>query len=298
MSFLSGYIAIIGRPNAGKSTLLNTILQKKIAITTPKAQTTRDNIAGILHQEDAQFIFIDTPGIHKPKHQLGKSLNHHAYNALYDCDILLYLVDSSKSFGKGDAFLLERLQIIKKPVFLVLNKIDILSKSELVHTLDTWQTRFTFNEIFPISALENNNVSQLISHIKKYLPKGVPYFEKTTICDHDENFQFQEIIREQILYMSEEEIPHAIAVIIEDVTRSETRCDISAVIVVERMSQKAIIIGKQANLIRKIRLKAQKELKAMLHRKVNLELYVRVEKNWRNRPSKLKQLGYHEDQNV
>lgn len=294
MTYKSGFIAIIGRPNAGKSTLLNAILKQKIAITTPKAQTTRNNIAGILTREDAQFIFTDTPGIHKPKHELGRSLNRNAYTAIAEADINFWVVDATQSFGGGDEFLLEKIKQSHIPCFLLLNKIDLLKKEEVLKTLEEWKERYDFAEIFPISALERDNVEHLLEVVKEYLEEGIKYFPDEMVSDHGEQFQIAEIIREKVLLKTNEEVPHSVAVVIERKEETDTRMDLQAMIVVERPSQKSILIGKQASMIRSIRLSAQKELKEKFHKKVELELYVRVEKNWRNRANKLQQLGYLE----
>lgn len=294
MTYQSGFISIIGRPNAGKSTLLNALLKEKIAITTPKAQTTRNNIQGILTREDAQFIFVDTPGIHKPKHELGRSLNRNAYTAIAEADVNFWVVDATQPFGKGDEFLLGIMKQSHVPCFLVLNKIDLLSKEEVIKTLLAWQERFSFTEIFPISALQGINIDTMLESVKPYLQKGPQLFPEDMISDHGEMFQIGEIIREKVLYLTNEEVPHSVAVIIENKEDTTTTVHIQALIIVERSSQKAILIGKQADMIRRIRLSAQKDLKAKLHKKVNLELYVRVEKNWRNRMNKLQQFGYLE----
>lgn len=294
MSFKSGFIAIIGRPNAGKSTLLNAILKQKIAIATPKPQTTRNNISGILTTDDAQMVFIDTPGIHKPKHELGRTLNKNAYSAIAEADINFWVVDATQEFGGGDQFLLDKMKQSSIPCFLIVNKIDMLAKEDVMQVLLKWQSRYEFTEIFPISALHKENVDHLLKETKHYLGEGVQYYPTDMISDHGEGFQIAEIIREQVLLKTNEEVPHSVAVVIEQREESETLVSIQALIVVERSSQKAILIGKQASMIRHIRLCAQKELKTKFQKKVELELYVRVEKNWRNRSSKLQQLGYLE----
>lgn len=294
MSFKSGFISIIGRPNAGKSTLLNAILQEKVAITTPKPQTTRNNISGILTRDDVQFVFIDTPGIHKPKHELGRTLNKNAYTAIAEADVNYWMVDATQPFGGGDEFLLEKMKQAKIPVFLILNKIDLLDKEKVLEALIQWQNRMQFAEIFPISALTRENVEHLLEVTKSYLQEGVKYFPDDMISDHGENFQIAEIIREKVLYKTNEEVPHSVAVVIENKEETDTKMFLQALIIVERTSQKSILIGKQGTMIRSIRLAAQKELKAKFDKKVELELFVRVEKNWRNRTSKLHQLGYLE----
>ncbi len=294
--YKSGFIAIIGRPNAGKSTLLNALLEEKVAITSPKPQTTRDNVMGILTMSDAQLIFTDTPGIHKPHHQLGKHLNRNAYTAIAEADINYVIIDVTKPFGKGDEFLLSRLQGSEVPTFLIVNKIDQLLKEKLIHELMQWQTRFVFAEIIPISALKKENLDQLLQVTLHYLKEGVQYFPETMVTDHNESFQVAEIIREKVLYKTEEEIPHSVAVVTEAMEPYDNRIDIRALIIVERQSQKGILIGKQGAMIRSVRLDAQKELKRKFGKRVELELYVRVEKNWRNRSHKLMQLGYGDNE--
>lgn len=290
--YKSGFISIIGRPNAGKSTLMNAILGEKVAIMSPKAQTTRDNVQGILTKEDAQFVFIDTPGIHKPHHQLGKNLNRSAYNAIAEADINYLITDASQSFGPGDEFLLTRIANSEIPCFLILNKIDLISKEKMIQLLDAWQSRYHFAEIIPISALNKDNIDQLLEVTKSYMQEGPKFFPDDMISDHGKQFQIGEIIREKVLYKTEEEVPHSVAVVVEQMKESDTRVDIQAMIIVERSSQKGILIGKQGAMIRGIRMAAQKELKEKLGKRVELELFVRVENNWRNRSSKLAQLGY------
>lgn len=294
MNYKSGFISIIGRPNAGKSTLLNAILKEKVAITSPKAQTTRNNISGILTTEDVQYVFIDTPGIHKPKHELGKTLNRSAYTALAEADVIFWIIDITQPFGTGDEFLLEKIKTSQLPCFLVVNKIDLLSQDNWMKKILEWQKLYPFAEIFPISALMKDNIDNLLSITAKNLKEGPKYYPDDMISDHGEQFQIGEFIREKVLYNTQEEVPHSVAVVVEKKEDLENKINISALIIVERASQKGILIGKQGEMIKKIRLSAQKELKAMLHKKVDLELYVRVETNWRNRTNKLQQFGYSE----
>lgn len=290
--YKSGFISIIGRPNAGKSTLMNAILGEKVAIMSPKAQTTRDNVQGILTTEDAQYVFIDTPGIHKPHHQLGKNLNRSAYQAIAEADINYVLIDATQPFGAGDEFLLTRIANNEIPCFLILNKIDLISKEKMIQLLDAWQCRYSFAEIIPISALNKQNIDALLEVTKQYMSEGPKYFPDDMISDHGEQFQISEIIREKVLYKTEEEVPHSVAVIVENMKESDSKIEVQAMIVVERTSQKGILIGKQGAMIRNIRMAAQKELKEMMGKRVELELFVRVESNWRNRTSKLAQFGY------
>lgn len=294
MTYKSGFIAIIGRPNAGKSTLLNALLHQKIAIMSPKPNTTRNNIMGILTTQDTQYVFIDTPGVHKPKHELGRTLNKNAYTAIAEADINALIIDITQPFGSGDEFLLDRLRGSEVPCLLLVNKIDLLPKQQVMERLLKWQSVFPFDEIIPLSALKEENLSELLKVIRSYLQEGVQYFPQEMISDHGENFRISEIIREKILFRTEEEVPHSIAVVIENREDAKDKIFIQALVIVERSSQKAIMIGKQGSMIRSIRIAAQKELKKMLKKPVELELYVRVEKDWRNRENKLKQFGYRE----
>ena len=294
MSYRSGFIAIVGRPNAGKSTLLNALLEEKIAIMSDKPNTTRNNISGILTRKEAQYIFVDTPGIHKPQQQLGRVLNKNAYTAMEDCDVIGWIIDVTQPYGKGDEFILSRIQELHKPVVLIVNKVDCISKEKLMKHLLKWQDVFSFNEIVPISALKEKNVDELLKVFYNYLPQGDRMFPEEMKSDHDENFQMCEIVREKILFKTREEIPHSIAVILEKREDYEDKVILSMMIVVDRDSQKGILIGKQGSMIRSIRLDAQKELQDKLGCKVELELYVRVEKNWRNHEQKIKEFGLDE----
>lgn len=294
MSYKSGFIAIVGRPNAGKSTLLNALLKEKIAIMSDKPNTTRNNISGILTTEDVQYVFVDTPGIHKPQQQLGRVLNKNAYSAMEDCDCIGWIIDVTKSFGTGDQFILDRIKTLHKPVILIVNKVDKLSKEALIKRLLYWQEQFDFDQIVPISALESNNIQELLDVFKEYLPEGQPMFPEEMKSDHDINFQMCEIVREKILFKTHEEIPHSVAVILEKKEKRGKRLYLQMMVVVDRESQKGILIGKQASMIRAIRLEAQKELKHKLGCSVDLELFVRVEKNWRNHENKIKEFGLDE----
>ena len=292
--YRSGFIAIVGRPNAGKSTLLNSLLKDKIAISSDKPNTTRNNIAGILTQEDCQYVFVDTPGIHKPQQQLGRVLNKNAYSAMEDCDVIAWIVDASQTYGRGDSFILQRIQQLNKPTLLLINKVDMLSKEELMEACLDWQKQYDFNEIIPISALKKDNLNELLKVFKSYLPEGVAMFPDEMTSDHDINFQMCEIVREKILKRTHQEIPHSIAVILEDKKEDDVHADLQMLVIVDKPSQKGILIGKQAKMIRSIRLASQKELSEKLGKKVHLELYVRVEKNWRNHEEKIKEFGLDE----
>ena len=290
----SGFIAIVGRPNAGKSTLLNTIMQQKLAIISNKPQTTRNNIQGILTDEDSQIIFIDTPGIHKPHHELGRTLNKSAYSSLQDVDVIYYMVDASVPFGSGEEFVLNQIKNKSENIFLLLNKVDLLSREKVMKLILQWQKRADFKEIFPISALEEFNVEALLKTTKDYLMEGPMYFDPETICDHDQNFLISELIREKVIYRTEEEVPHSVAVVVENREETDSKILIQAMIIVEKASQKGIIIGKQGKMITSIRLDAQKELRFILGKRVELECYVRVAENWRNKEAKIHQFGIGE----
>ncbi|MBR0474725.1 MAG: GTPase Era [Erysipelotrichaceae bacterium] len=291
MAFKAGFVALIGKPNVGKSTLLNSVLAHKVAIATPKPQTTRDNIRGILTLEDSQIIFIDTPGIHKSKQKLSASMVQRAYDAVGDVDVILLLVDASKPWNKGDDIIVESIKKVNKPKFLIINKVDKLNKQELIEYLNKVD-QDAFDEIIPLSALKSKNIQELVETIKKYLPDDVQYYPSDMISDYPESFMMGEIIREKILMNTEEEVPHSIAVQIEEVTRKPNVTYIRAVIVAEKQSQKAIIIGKQGMMLKKIATFARQELEERLGSKVYLEMFVRVEENWRNKQSQLKELGY------
>ena len=292
--FKSGFVAMLGRTNVGKSTLVNLLVGEKVAATADKVQTTRTAIKGIANRENSQIIFIDTPGIHKPKHELGKTLNRNAYTAIQEADLIFYMVDATQSFGSGDEFLLERVKNSNLPCFLILSKIDLIDKEKLLYILTKWQARHNFDEIIPISALTEDNLDTLLKVARDYMQEGGMFFPEDMKSDHGLMFQLSEIIREKVLIKTNEEVPHSVAVVIEKMDESENSVFMNAMIIVERSSQKAILIGKQAAMIRSIRLSAQKELKEKLGKKVELELYVRVEKNWRNRRHKLAQFGYLE----
>ena len=290
MTFKSGFVSIVGRPNVGKSTLLNHILKTKLAITSSTAQTTRNTIQGIYTDDEAQIIFMDTPGIHKPQDGLGSFMNTNALNSIYGVDIVLLLAPANEKIGRGDRFIVSRLKEADGPVYLLLNKIDLLSKDELIQKLNEWKEMFDFKEIIPISALNGDNVEHLIDTIKNDLKEGVMYYPKDHITDHPERFIMAEFIREKILYFTHEEVPHSVAIVIESMTEDEDGVHVMAAIVVDRPSQKAIIIGKQGSMIKKIKQNARREMKRFLQTPVTLELFVKVEKNWRNKQKYLREL--------
>ena len=296
MSFKSGFVSIVGRPNVGKSTLLNQILKTKLAIMSDVAQTTRNTIQGIYTDNEAQIIFMDTPGIHKPQDGLGNFMNTTALNSIYGVDMVLFIAPANETIGRGDRFIIERLKEADGPVFLLLNKCDLVSKDEVIKKLTEWKELFDFKEIIPISALEDQNVDTLISTIKTYLNEGMMYYPIDQMTDHPERFVMAEFIREKILYFTREEVPHSVAIVVERMAELEDgSVEVIATIVVDRKSQKGILIGKQGSMIKKIRQNAQREMKRFLQTTVHLELFVKVENNWRNKQKYLKEFGYNED---
>lgn len=292
--FKSGFISIIGRPNAGKSTLINQIVKQKIAIVTDKPQTTRDAIIGILTNDTSQMVFIDTPGIHKPKHELGNRMNKAAYSHFHGIDVIYYLMDVSEDFGKGDQFVLDKLANVKVPVILILNKVDAVHQETLLLKIETMRHKYAFAEIVPISALNDDNVDKLLNLTLNYLHDDVMYYPKDTVSAYPEQFIIAEIIREKIINLTQEEIPHSVAVTIDKMTRKKNSLIIDITILVNRDSQKGMIIGKQGAMIKEIGKQARLELETILGQSVYLETYVRVEKDWRNRNRLLSQLGYVE----
>ena len=289
-------VGLIGFPNVGKSTLLNQILKTKLAIMSDVAQTTRNTIQGIYTDNEAQIIFMDTPGIHKPQDGLGNFMNTTALNSIYGVDMVLFIAPANETIGRGDRFIIERLKEADGPVFLLLNKCDLVSKDEVIKKLTEWKELFDFKEIIPISALEDQNVDTLISTIKTYLNEGMMYYPKDQMTDHPERFVMAEFIREKILYFTREEVPHSVAIVVERMAELEDgSVEVIATIVVDRKSQKGILIGKQGSMIKKIRQNAQREMKRFLQTTVHLELFVKVENNWRNKQKYLKEFGYNED---
>ena len=289
--FKSGFVSIVGRPNVGKSTLLNSILKTKLAIMSDVAQTTRNTIQGIYTDDQAQIIFMDTPGIHRPQDRLGNFMNTTALNSIYGVDIVLFLAPANEIIGKGDQFIINRLKEADGPVFLVLSKIDTVSKEALAKKLQKWQELFEFKEIIPISALNNDNVDLLVETIKKYLPEGNMYYPKDHITDHPERFIMAEFIREKILYFTHEEVPHSVAIVIESMTEDEDGVHVMAAIVVDRPSQKAIIIGKQGSMIKKIGELARRDMSRLFERPVHLFLFVKVKENWSEDPGQYTDWG-------
>jgi GTP-binding protein Era len=293
MEFKSGFVTIIGKPNVGKSTLMNALVKHKVAIVSPKVQTTRNKIQGVYTDEDSQIIFIDTPGIHKAIHELGNFMNKEALSTIHDSEAILLLIDATSSWGKGDEYIVDKLKGVEAPIFLVINKADLVSESILNVRKDVWGNKLPFKDIMAISALNGTNLDVLLKDIKEILQPGPKYYPDGFYSDHPESFIMAEIIREKILYLTDQEIPHSIATDIESITTDENdTLIINAIIIVERDSQKGIIIGKNGDMLKKIKFLAKKDIAKIFDNKVKLDIFVKVEKNWRNSQKSLKEFGY------
>ena len=285
----SGFVSLIGRPNVGKSTLLNAIIGKKIAITSDTAQTTRNMIQGIYNTDDLQIIFVDTPGIHKPQHKLGKVLNEQAYASITDVDVILFLVDVTKKIGTGDKFILEKLKENNIPVILVINKIDKITYEEILPKIAEYKELFPFKEIVPVSSFKQKNIDELIKTISKYLKDDIKYYDDETITNVTTKFIISELIREKILYLTHEEVPHSVTCIINLIEEDKNNISISADIIVDRENLKKILIGKRGTMIKKIGTYARKDIEKLLNKKVYLDLRVKVVNNWRDKDNFLNQ---------
>ncbi|MBM6265746.1 GTPase Era [Staphylococcus epidermidis] len=293
----SGFVSIIGRPNVGKSTFVNRVIGHKIAIMSDKAQTTRNKIQGVMTRDDAQIIFIDTPGIHKPKHKLGDYMMRVAKNTLSEIDAIMFMVNVNEDIGRGDEYIMEMLKNVKTPIFLVLNKIDLVHPDTLMPKIEQYQSYMDFTDIIPISALEGLNVDHFIDVLKSFLPEGPKYYPDNQISDRPEQFVVSEIIREKILHLTSEEIPHAIGVNVDRMIKEdEDRVRIEATIYVERDSQKGIVIGKGGKKLKEVGKRARRDIEMLLGSKVYLELWVKVQRDWRNKVNFIRQIGYVEDQ--
>ena len=295
--YKSGFVSIIGRPNVGKSTFVNRVIGHKIAIMSDKAQTTRNKIQGVTTQDDAQIIFLDTPGIHKPKHKLGDYMMRVAKNTLSEIDAIMFMVNVNEEIGRGDEYIMDMLKDVKTPVFLVLNKIDLVHPDELMPRIEQYQSYMSFTEMVPMSALEGHNVDHFIEVLKSYLPEGPQYYPEDQVSDHPEQFVVSELIREKILHLTSEEIPHAIGVNVDRmIKKDEDHVRIEATIYVERDSQKGIVIGKGGKKLKEVGKRARHDIENLLGSKVYLELWVKVQKDWRNKVNFIRQMGYIEDQ--
>lgn len=288
----SGFVSIIGRPNVGKSTLLNSIVKKRVAITSDKPQTTRNMIQGIYNDDDTQIVFVDTPGIHKPQNKLGKVLNKQAYYVINDVDIVVLVVDITEKIGTGDKFVIDVLKNIDKPVLLVINKIDKLPREEILKKIDEYQKLYDFSEIVPVSARKKDNVDRLIEVLKKYLPDSIKYFDDDTVTSSSPSFIVSEFIREKVLDLTKEEVPHSVTCIIDEMYEEDNILNITASIVVDRENLKKIIIGKQGSKIKEIGIRARKDIEDYFDKKVHLELFVKVVPKWRDKEKFLNIIGY------
>lgn len=290
----SGFIALVGRPNVGKSTLLNAIIGKKVAITSDKPQTTRNIIQGIRTDEDSQMVFVDTPGIHKPKNKLGKILNKQAYFSVNDVDVILFLVDITESLGKGDMFVIDVLKNVRVPVILVINKIDKLPKEEILKKIDEYKDLYNFDEIIPVSARKKDNVDRLIAVLKSKLTDNIKYYDDEIYTDKPINFIVSELIREKILELTFEEVPHSVSVVTDLMEYNRDAVNIKATIVVDRENLKRILVGKNGSMIKEIGTRARMEIEPLLKKNVYLELFVKVIPKWRDREKFLNEIGFKE----
>lgn len=292
-NYKSGFVALIGRPNVGKSTLLNYIVGQKVAIMSDVAQTTRNKIQGIYTSPKAQIVFIDTPGVHKPVTKLGDFMERSTLSALDEVDAVVYVVSASEKRGPGDNFIIEKLRQVKKPIYLVVNKIDQVHPNELPDIVNQYKDDLPCKQVIPVSALQGNNVNELINQLVKGLPHGPQYYPDDQISDHPERFVIAEMIREKVFMLTRDEVPHSVAVDVTSVKREdEEHVHISANIVVERPGQKGIIIGKKGQMLKKIGTMARKDIERLLGDHVFLQLWVKVVPKWRDKSAMLKDYGY------
>ena len=290
----SGFVSIVGRPNTGKSTLINAIVDDKIAIVSNIAGTTRNTIQGVYHGDDFQIVFVDTPGISKPIDKLGKKLNASSYESLEDIDVILFVVDAAAGIGKGDKQILDILKKEATPVILVLNKIDKLTKEGIINSINTYNELYEFADIIPISALKKDNIGRLIDLTKTYLRDDIKYYEDDVITNTDPKFMVQELVREKILNLTNEEVPHNITTVLTSYHEKSNVIEIAVDIIVSRDNLKKIIIGKQGSMLKTIGTEARKDIEHLLGKQVFLELYVRTVKDWRNKDKYLAELGFDE----
>ena len=289
----SGFVSFIGRPNVVKSTLLNSILNKKVVITSNKPQTTRNLIQGIYKEDDTQINFVDTPGIHKAHNKLGRALNKQAYFTINDVDIIIMVVDITEKVGSGDKFVIDILKNIEnKPVFLVINKIDKLPREEILSKIEEYMSLYNFTEVIPVSARKKDNIDRLIEVIKKYLPDNIKYFDSDTVTNSSPEFIISELIREKVLELTDEEVPHSVTCIVDELYEEEKIINIGASIIVDRENLKKIIIGKNGNMIKEIGIRARKDIEEYFGKQVYLDLFVKVIPKWRDKEKFLNMIGY------
>ena len=291
--FKSGFVAVVGRPNVGKSTLINALIDDKIVIVSDKAQTTRNRIVCVYTDEKKQIVFMDTPGIHKPKHKLGEFMVDQAVDSLREVEAVLFVVAANEKRGPGDNFVIEQLRKVNVPVFLIVNKIDTMDKQALLEAIVSYENSYPFEAVVPISAKEKDNIEEVVNLLEKHLPEGPKYFPDDMITDQPERLIISDIVREKILLQTHDEIPHAIAVDVDEMkTRDDGTTYVRATIYVERDSQKGIIIGKQGAMLKTIGRQARGDVERLLATKVFLDLWVKVKKDWRNKSGMLSELGY------
>lgn len=289
----SGFVSVVGRPNVGKSTLINNIIGKKVAITSNKPQTTRNIIKGIYNEDDTQIVFFDTPGIHKANSKLGKTLNNQAYYSINDTDFIMFVVDTS-GLGGGDKFIINEISKTDKPVVLVINKIDKIKKEELINIIKEYSELYNFSDIVPVSALKKNNIKELVKVLKKYLPDEILYYGKNDITNKSIEFQIAETVREKVFQNTFEEVPHSITCVTESITRNNNSYNILVSIIIDRDSLKKIIIGSNGEKIKKIGTLARIEIEDLLGKKVYLELFVKTVKKWREKEKYLQEYGFND----
>lgn len=292
-NYIAGFVSIIGRPNVGKSTLMNHIIGQKIAITSSKPQTTRNRIQTVYTCDDGQIVFVDTPGIHKAKNKLGDYMVNTAYGSMNGVDVLLWLVEPTTYIGAGEKSILEQIKKAKLPTILVINKIDTVKKAEILPVIDTYSKEYDFEQIIPVSAKKGEGISELINNIMKYLPYGQPFYDEDTITDQPERQIVAEMIREKVLRSMGDEIPHGVAVAIDSMKYEGKICNIDATIICERDSHKGMIIGKHGSKLKEIGSLARVDIEDMLDCKVLLQLWVKVKKDWRDSDFLLKNFGYN-----
>ncbi|RKD24010.1 GTPase Era [Ammoniphilus oxalaticus] len=295
--YKSGFVSIIGRPNVGKSTLMNEVIGQKISIMSDKPQTTRNKIRAVYTEGRGQIVFIDTPGVHRPQSKLGEYMNQIVEHSLQEVDLILFLVDASEKLGPGDRFIVEKLSKVDTPVFLIINKIDKVHPEQLLPFIDEYKSLYEFKEIIPVSAIQGNNVNTLVNEMFALLPEGPQYYPSDQVTDHPERFIMEELIREKVLHLTREEVPHSVAVAIEHL---ETREDSNAVyiyagIYAERESQKGILVGKQASMLKEIGKRARQDIERLLGTRIYLELRVKVKRDWRNQDRSLRDFGFQEE---
>ncbi len=290
----SGLIGLVGRPNVGKSTLVNSIVGRKVAIVSNKPQTTRNLIQGIYNDDDSQIVLMDTPGIHKPNHKLGDYLNKEAYYSIEDVDAIMFLVPADEKLGKGDMFIIDKFKQVNKPVILVINKVDKIKKDDLLRIINNYKDVYPFADIVPVSALKKDNVDSLIKVLKNYLTDDIKYYDDDYYTNKSTNFMIAEIVREKIMQNTHEEVPHSVTCIVENVEKHNNALEISVCIIVDRDSLKKIIIGRQGSMLKEIGSLARTDIEELLDKKVFLKLYVKTMSKWRDKMNYLKELGFYD----